>query len=192
MSYDMRNKSMNLRRLALPLTIALLFATTHSARLPNHALPTLPIVSFTSESSRPGNLSSLESHPGNEMPPSVNFIGVECYSLDRQRDIVTRQTCQPLFDNLVSRGRVYEARSWYNNFLLRYRDYDCTIKIYSPLREDRHSKIFLSMAQIILYATEVLDSCRESGTGGVNVIQGDWRVAVSKDVLRDTLAPPNL
>ena len=176
--------------LVLLLTIALPFTPTSAARLPNLARPT-SLIPLTSESSRLANLSSLETRPGQTISPSLNFLGVECYHLDLEHDLVTRQTCQMLFDNFVSDGHVLEAESWYNNFVFFSRNRGCTIKIYSPTREDRYSTISLSLAQIMLYALEVLDSCRESGTGGANVIQGEWRVAVSRDAFRDILGLPN-
>lgn len=179
MSHNLRDTSM------VPCLLALLL----TAALPNLA-PATSLIPFRSEPSRIANLSSLETRPGNEISPSPNFIGVECYHLDPQRDMITRQSCQWLFDNLVSGGHVYEEKLWYNNFRFYSRHHDCTIKIYSPTREDRYLRISLSLAQIMLYAIEVLDDCRESGTGGANVIQGDWRVAVSRDVLNDILAPP--
>ena len=189
MSYDLRDSSMVPWLLAMLLTIAFSFTATSAVSLPIFAPPT-SLIPLTAVSSRIANLSSSETRPGNQLSPSPNFIGVECYHLDPERDIVTRQTCQWMFDNLVSGGHVYEEKSWYNNFRFYSRHHDCSIRIYSPTREDRYLSISLSLAQIMLYAIEVLDNCKEPGTGGANVIQGDWRVAVSKDVLYDKLAPP--
>ena len=170
--------------LALFLAIVLFSMNTYTARLPNPSL-----TPFTSGSSRKADLSLLEAHSGNKTSPSLNFIGVDCYHLDPHRDLVTRQTCQLLFDSLISHGQVYQVKSWYNNFRFYSRNNECTIKIYSPTKRDRYSRINLSLSQIMLYAIEVLDSCKDSGTGGANVIQGDWRVAISRDVLKDVVAP---
>ncbi len=40
--------------------------------------------------------------------------------------------------------------------------------------------IRVSIADVYMYASEVLRTCREGGTGGANTFQGGWKVEVTK------------
>ena len=44
------------------------------------------------------------------------------------------------------------------------------------------------MADIVTYATEVLQTCQETSTGGANTFQGTWRVVVTRDVVSGAAA----
>lgn len=120
-------------------------------------------------------------HPRNTTIQPLNFLGVECYHL--LPETVTLLTCQPLFARLVEGGDVYEKLHLWNGWICKASHESCVIKIESPARQDRRKRVSISLAQIIRYATEVLETCRETQTGGANVFEGSWRVVVTRDVL---------
>ncbi|KAL8789554.1 MAG: hypothetical protein Q9195_006781 [Heterodermia aff. obscurata] len=115
-------------------------------------------------------------------PSSLSFLGIDCYHLSPSTEPVSLLTCQPLFAALVSHGHIYKPKHFYNGYNLQTGQEPCVIRIFSPAKEDRVLKIELSVAQIISYATEVLQSC--PGTGGANVFEGSWRVGVSKNYIK--------
>ena len=112
-----------------------------------------------------------------------NFLGVDCYYL--QPATVDLLTCQPLFAKLVEGGQVYTKERFRNGKQFRYGYEPCTIMLSSTTRGDRSVEI--SMIQIILYATEVLQTCQETSTGGANTFQGTWQVIVTRDPIERPL-----
>ena len=58
----------------------------------------------------------------------------------------------------------------------------CVIRIESPAPEDRWKKVSLSMSQVVLMATGVLEGCAREGGAGANAFgDGDWRLVVTRD-----------
>lgn len=109
----------------------------------------------------------------------LGFLGVDCYHLEP--DTVNQQLCQTTFAKMLRRGEAYETQQWWNGWQFRASSRaPCTITLSSPLRDDRRRMIGISIADIIQYAIEVLESCQ---TGGANTFDGAWRVEVSKDPL---------
>ena len=106
-----------------------------------------------------------------------NFLGVECYHLEPET--VTREACQPLFDRLFVGGHVYEERQMSNKRLFRFAYDPCVIMISSPTRGDR--RVTLSIADVVLYAIEVLRACEKISTGGAYTFKGTWQVVVTRN-----------
>ena len=116
---------------------------------------------------------------------SLTFLGVDCYNL--LPDTVSIIACQPLFARLVARGRVYEKVRLYDGYRFQAGYDPCVIKIENPDREERRHPIRISMAQMISYATEVLETCRNPGCGGSNNFDGSWRIVVTRKGLRSSV-----
>lgn len=111
--------------------------------------------------------------PHNNPNSSTNYLGVECYHL--APDTVDLLACQPLFARLFRDGRAYEEMSWGNGFRFRSGGEPCVVTLSSPDRKDR--VVSISKADVVLYATEVLESCE---TGGASTFERGWRVAVTR------------
>lgn len=109
---------------------------------------------------------------------SLTFLGVSCYNL--LPDTVTIGACQSLFTKLVEAGHVYDNVRLYDGYHFQSGYDPCVIKIENPDREARRHHVSISMAQMILYATEVLETCRVPGSGGSNTFDGNWRVVVTR------------
>ena len=120
----------------------------------------------------------------NPSSSSLGFLGVNCYYLVPDKDTVTIQACQPLFAALVRHGHIYKQKPYYNNFIFQYAQEPCVLKIFSPANEDRLAKANLSVSQIISYTTEILETCQHTGTGGANVFEGQWRISVSRNMIK--------
>jgi len=106
-----------------------------------------------------------------------NFLGVNCYNL--QPSTVTLTACQPLFAKLVEGGGAYEERSLRNGWRYRHSHDPCVIMLSSPSRKDHRVKI--SAAHMIMYATEILQTCQESSTGGAYTFVGTWQLVVTRE-----------
>ena len=85
---------------------------------------------------------------------------------------------------MVRHGDVYEKISLANGWWFETGSDPCFIKIFSPDRDDRYQRIVTSLADIMLYTTEILQTCTETGTGGANTFHGSWRVEVSRNKLK--------
>ena len=123
---------------------------------------------------------------------SSNYLGIECYHLLPYTLSLT--TCQPLFAALLSTsssrgGDAYTPHQYRNGWRFRRGVEPCTITLLSPERTDR--RVSVSVAEVIVYASEVLGACADgeageggqgtgTGTGGANTFRGRWRVAVSR------------
>lgn len=116
-----------------------------------------------------------------------NFLGVDCYHL--QPSTVSQNLCQPLFAKLVERGDVYEEINFRKGWWCRHGHDPCVIMLSSPSRQDRRVKI--TMAQMLLYATEVLQTCQESSTGGAYTFMGSWQLVVTRERIDITLGAGN-
>ena len=125
---------------------------------------------------------------GNVTYNPKNFLGVNCFYL--KPETVNLAACQPLFERLVSRGHVYDEQNVPNGWRLQYAYEPCVIVVASPTRGDRRVKI--SMMDIIIYTTEVLNTCRETSTGGAYTFQGTWRVQVTRNPVEETFGQGNL
>lgn len=153
------------------------------------ALTTCAAVSVLNGISRTGWLSreNLTTAPGmartrshNHTYGPYNFLGVDCYHL--QPATVNLEACQPLFAKLFERGKVYEETEVTNGFRALYAYEPCTIMVASPSPRDRRVKI--SMAHLVVYATDILKACREPSTGGAYTFVGNWQVVVTKDPIK--------
>ena len=113
---------------------------------------------------------------------SLTFLGVTCYNL--LPDTVSIVTCQSLFAKLVEAGHVYDKVRLYNGYHFQSGYDPCVIKVENPDREERRHPVSISMAQMIMYATEVLETCQFPGTGGSNTFDGSWRLVVTRKRLR--------
>lgn len=164
------------------LAIVALCYTTYTLALPAPADLTSPV------SSIPSHLTTVPASPTVQLqnttrnPP--NFLGIECYHL--LPDTVNLETCQPLFASLLQAGDAYEERKWWNGWHFRRGLDPCTITLSSPDRKDR--RVSISLADVVVFTTEVLRTCRETGTGGADTFRGTWRVAVTRFPLDDAAA----
>ena len=84
-------------------------------------------------------------------------------------------------------GHVYEKMSYRNGWWFKLGHEPCTIKIESSVTEAWNARINLSTAEIVRYASQVLEECKGkgeagSGTGGANNIGGDWRIVVTRNL----------
>lgn len=169
------------------LAIVLPSCTTHAFAFPSPADLTSPIVSLTSSNqtttSEPATVIQLQNTTTTHNP--VTFLGIDCYHLPPHT--VDLSACQPVFAHLFRQGDVYTEKEWWNGCRFREGIEPCTIAISSPDRKDR--RVRLSLADVVLYATQVLETCREMGTGGANVFQGNWRVVVTRDPIVGAAAP---
>lgn len=156
--------------------------TVYAAATSALAVPS--IGTFLSRTNLTANLESMAGyyHWRNITSGPLTFLGVDCYHL--LPDTVTLETCQPLFAKLVNAGSVYEKYRLYDGWSFRAVNEPCFIKIENPIREQRRERVSLSMADILMYATEVLRTCQEPGTGGSNTFKGAWRVVVTKHPVR--------
>lgn len=163
------------------LAIALISRTTHALAPPTPADLASP-ASLTS--------SNLTSTPGSAtigrlqnitQDPADDFLGVHCYHLPLPSDTVNLELCQPLFARLLRDGNVYEERGWWNGWLFRRPGEPCTVALSSPERRDLRVRI--SLAEVVVFAMEVLQTCSENGVGGANTFQGEWRVVVTRNPL---------
>lgn len=119
-----------------------------------------------------------------------NFVGVECYTLPPAT--VDPLACQHVFAKLIGWGRVYEERKLYNRCLFRAGAEPCSITLLSPSPRDHRGRISISFADIIGYATTVLETCRETSTGGAKTLPNSWQVVVTRDPLARSLSNTNL
>ena len=138
---------------------------------PNMTL-TPPSIHHLAHHPHPPNTPSHPSHP-------LTFLGITCYHLLPTR--VTLQTCQPLFAALVQAGDVYTPYPIRNGWVFQSGYEPCVIRIESSAREDRGKSVRVSMSQVVLLATEVLETCRGVGSGGANGFEGSWRLVVMGD-----------
>ena len=167
-------RSTHMYSLVSLLAIVIVCYTTYTLALPAPADLTRP-VSFLSS-----NLTTLPALPTIKLqnttlnPP--NFLGVECYHL--VPNTVDLEDCQPLFASLVQSGDVYKERNWWNGWHFRRGVDPCTITLSSPDRKDR--RVSISVADMVVFATDVLRTCRETGTGGANTFRGTWRVVITR------------
>ena len=113
---------------------------------------------------------------------SLTFLGVTCYNL--LPDAVSTGTCQSLFAKLVMAGHVYDKVKLYDGYHFQSGHDPCFIKVENPDHEERRRPVSISMAQMILYATEILETCQFPGTGGSNTFDGNWRIVVTRKRLR--------
>ncbi|KAI4179181.1 MAG: hypothetical protein L6R41_007995, partial [Letrouitia leprolyta] len=114
-----------------------------------------------------------------------NFLGINCYHLSRE-ERVNLHSCQALFAHLAHVRDVYQKTEYWNGWVLRappsgrHEDQECIIQILSG--EKRDHSVFLSRAEIITLASEVLQECE---TGGANGFKGRWSVVVTKEYIRE-------
>ena len=80
---------------------------------------------------------------------------------------------------------MYDEMEVPNGWHARYDHGDCTISVSSSSRGDRRVKI--TTADLIVWATEVLQTCQDPSTDGAYTFQGTWQVEVTRDPIRDTL-----
>lgn len=113
----------------------------------------------------------------------LKFLGVQCYHL--QPATVNLEACQPLFSKLFEKGDVYEEIEIPNRSRFQYGYAPCTMMVSSPARDDR--RINLSMAALVGYGIEILQTCQESSTGGAYTFQGTWQVMVTREAIRPPL-----
>ncbi|KAL8749001.1 MAG: hypothetical protein Q9184_006980 [Pyrenodesmia sp. 2 TL-2023] len=150
--------------------------STHTTPAPPSILPFPPLPPTT-----PNRNSTLS-------PPPSNFLGVSCYSLDPATSTVSLHTCQRLFTRLAAGGDIYAKHHLYNGRRFKAPpstggddDNHCIVGVTSPLRADAARSVEVSYGMLIMWASEVLRKCE---TGGANVFQGEWRVEVTRDMLR--------
>lgn len=149
---------------------SIVYATPAPPRVNN---PT-PLVLANSPSSHPPHRNSTASN----IP--LTFLGVDCYHLNPTTDRVSLLSCEAAFAGLVRDGNVYREHKLYNAWRYQLSGQHCSIAVISPSRKDRWVKI--SFAKVVLYATEVLQSCE---TGGANVFEGEWRVVVTREYMKN-------
>lgn len=152
---------------------------THALAFPAPAGLTSPIVSLIASNQTttadPASIIRLQNTTTTHNP--ANFLGIECYHL--LPNTVTLASCQPVFAQLFRGGDVYKERGWWNGCRFREGIEPCTIAISSPDRKDHRVRI--SLADVVVYATQVLQTCTEEDTGGAYTFQGSWRVVVTRD-----------
>lgn len=136
--------------------------------------------------------SSLKEHPATNSETTQNttyhpltFLGVNCYYL--QPATVDLQTCQPLFAKMFGGGHVYERHQFYSGYWFQSGYEPCVIQISATAREDRRAKVSISIAEVVSYASEVLETCRESGSGGANTFQRSWQVVVTREGIKGSV-----
>ena len=157
------------------LAILLRYYTTHvhAHALPALADPTSPPLTSLNLTTTFASTTTTQLQQ-NTTNPSSNFLGVECYHL--LPETVDLIACQPLFARLLRDGRAYEEVQLRNGFRCQTGVDPCTIMVSSPDR--RHDRrVSISMADLVVFATEVLETC---ATGGAYVFRGNWRVVVTK------------
>lgn len=164
------------------LAILLSYYTAHAHTLPSLPNPTNPFP-LTSPNPPPTYNSTTTPQPQQQQnttttPLSSNFLGIECYHLIPST--VTLLACQPLFAKLLSMGDAYEENYFRNGFQARINQNPCTLSLSSPDRKLEHN-VRVAMADMVIYATEILEECTEIGTGGAYVFRGSWRVVVTRD-----------
>lgn len=146
------------------------------------AIPTLPgVTHYTSlpQSNSTTTSSVATALPHNTTHSPLTFLGVDCYHL--LPDTVNLISCQPLFAKMLQEGNPYEQHNWWNGWQFRTgRRGPCTITLSSAAPDDHRRMIRVSIADVMTYATEVLQSCQESRTGGANTFEGSWKVEVTK------------
>lgn len=156
---------------------ALIIIVTHAL-----AVPTLADVThYTSlPQSNATTTSSVATAPPHNITHSpLTFLGVNCYHL--LPDTVDLTSCQSVFANMLREGNIYEQHNWWNGWQFRTgRRGPCTITLSSAAPEDHFRMVRVSIAEVMMYATEVLQSCRETRTGGANTFEGSWKVEVTK------------
>ena len=81
---------------------------------------------------------------------------------------------------------MYEERELRNKGRFRFAYDPCVIMVSSPTRGDH--RVRLSMADIVLYAIEVLRACEQISTGGAYTFQGTWQVVVTRDPVQIDLS----
>ena len=152
-----------------------LLATIHTLALPTLANVTSPASSLATN--LPTSLLVAPLHPPNTNSNPSNFLGVECYHLvPATVDLIA---CQPLFAMLLRSGNIYGEKKWWNRTLLRAGQNPCCIMVSSPSRDDW--RVTMCLADIVLYATEVMQTCQETSTGGAYTFQGSWQVIVTRN-----------
>ena len=177
--------SLRLSALSIALTVFTLVFTSHAAAtvLAHKAQP----VSLSRD-----NLSSifeaLATEVRNITHSSKNFLGVNCYNLPDAT--VNLNTCQTLFALLFEAGHVYDENAVPNGWRFRYDQEPCVITVSSPTRGDRRVK--MSVASLVLYATDILQTCRELSNGGAYTFQGTWQVIVTRGPVIITLGNGSL
>jgi len=177
--------SRRLPSLTLLLIVSVLFFT-------NHAAPLMPAdISRSMSLSRDHLITSpvaVTTGTRNTTHSPENFLGVDCYNL--QPSTVSLNECQPLFAKLVARGEVYEERDLANGRWFRHGDDPCVIMLSSSSRRDRRVKI--STAHMLSYATEILQTCQESSTGGAYTFVGTWQLVVTRERIKVALGAGSL
>ncbi len=159
------------------LAICILYYTTQGLVLPASSDLARPVSLISSNQTTTSNLATIRLQNTTHNP--VNFLGVHCYHL--LPDTVDLEMCQPLFAWLLHDFDAYKEKRYWNGWRFQRGSNPCTIALSSPDRKDSHVR--MSMAAIVMYATEVLQTCRETSTGGANVFDGNWRVAITKYAL---------
>ena len=159
------------------LAILLRYCTTHAHAFPALANPTSPVPLTSLNLNATFTLTTIQQKQQNTTHSSSNFIGVECYHL--LPDTVNLISCQPLFARLLQGGRAYEEITFRNGFRCLDSIDPCVITVSSPDRRHDHT-VRISIAELVVFATEVLETCKENETGGANVFRGNWRVVVTK------------
>jgi hypothetical protein len=173
--------SLRLSSLTLLLIVSVLVFT-------NHATPLVPAnihrpISLARDDLTTSPEAAATTRTRNITYGPGNFLGVDCYHL--QPSTVSENLCQPLFAKLVERGDAYEERDLPNGWRFRHGHDPCVIMLSSPSRKDRRVKI--TAAHMLLYATEILQTCQESSTGGAYTFVGTWQLVVTRDRIKITL-----
>ena len=162
----------------LIVTLPAFFSGIRALSLPvstlEYQLPSSPIANLTA------NYDPVTNQSSNSTTNSLTFLGVDCYHL--LPDTVDLLMCQNAFADLYRGGHVYEEVSLYNGWFYRTQRDPCTIKIANRSKQERHDRVSISVADIVSYATEVLEECQ---TGGANTFKGNWQVVVTRNPVNE-------
>jgi len=171
------------------LVLPLAFSGIHAIALLNHTnMPNHPSL-LGRHSTSTSFVATVQPHNITYSP--LTFLGVDCYHL--YPDEVNLGLCQPVFAKMMQDGNPYEEHNWWNGWQFRTgRRGPCTITMSSEAPHDRDRMVRISKAAIIVFATEVLETCQETSTGGANTFQGAWKVAVTKYPLERALLNSSL
>ena len=168
--------------------MVLLHLSLHSSKMYRSflLLPILFLTYFTHAAPAPPNTNTPLSlaHPAHHPINStndINFLGVDCYSLDPAVASISLLECQPLFAWMMSGGDVYQPHTFWNGWRFKKAGHDpCLVTITSRNTKDKSVRI--SYANIVLKAHEVLEQCR---TGGANDFGGNWSIMVTRGVVTE-------
>ena len=166
----------------LVVALPALVSVTRALRLP---VSSLEIQLPSSSTNLTINHDPTMTQPANSTSNPLTFLGVYCYHL--LPDTVDIQMCQTAFAALYRGGHVHDKIKMYNGWFYKMQHEPCTIKIANTSEKERHDRVSISMAEIVRYATEVLEECRHPGSGGANTFEGNWQVVVTRNPIKDPI-----